>query len=73
MINNIQITNNQSIVSSLHRSLSSIPKDFCNYLAQPVLGYFSRAKGEEVVHFSGFARKMNHIFLFLRAKRAVAK
>ncbi|MDZ7876457.1 MAG: hypothetical protein U5L45_02245 [Saprospiraceae bacterium] len=31
---------------------------------------FARAKGGEVVHFSGFARKMNHIPPFARAKRA---
>jgi hypothetical protein len=28
-------------------------------------------KGGEVVHFSGFARKMNHILPLLRAKRAI--
>ncbi|MDZ7879575.1 MAG: hypothetical protein U5L45_17995 [Saprospiraceae bacterium] len=28
------------------------------------------AKGREVVHFSGFARKMNHIPPLARAKRA---
>ncbi|MDZ7877314.1 MAG: hypothetical protein U5L45_06580 [Saprospiraceae bacterium] len=31
---------------------------------------FARRKGGEVVHFSGFARKMNHIPPFARAKRA---
>ncbi|MDZ7876835.1 MAG: hypothetical protein U5L45_04150 [Saprospiraceae bacterium] len=39
-----------------------------NYLVTRSLR--SRERGE-VVHFSGKARKMNHISLFLRAKRAI--
>ncbi|MDZ7877028.1 MAG: hypothetical protein U5L45_05125 [Saprospiraceae bacterium] len=34
---------------------------FCNYLAR---ARFARTEGGEVVHFSGFARKMNDIPLF---------
>ncbi|MDZ7879546.1 MAG: hypothetical protein U5L45_17850 [Saprospiraceae bacterium] len=42
---------------------------FCNYLGQTLL-LASLAKKGEVVHFSGFARKMNHIHLFReRSKR----
>ncbi|MDZ7879317.1 MAG: hypothetical protein U5L45_16670 [Saprospiraceae bacterium] len=47
---------------TIHKFQIRIKRHFC--------ARFAHAKRGEVVHFSGKARKMNHIPLFARAKRA---
>jgi hypothetical protein len=49
-----------------HQGKIVISLSFCNYLA---MARFARKKGECGL-FSGFARKINHLSFFVRAKRA---
>ncbi|MDZ7879479.1 MAG: hypothetical protein U5L45_17505 [Saprospiraceae bacterium] len=50
---------------TIHKFKIRIKRHFC--------ARFARVKGGEVVHFSGFARKMNHIPLFCERSEQYAK
>ncbi|MDZ7877239.1 MAG: hypothetical protein U5L45_06190 [Saprospiraceae bacterium] len=60
-----QLSNYHNFMFSIYLCLCSISK--CNYLAHSSL---RSREGEEVVRFSGKARKTNHLFSLARAKRA---